>query len=70
MSEVAGSSSKSLLLQTVALFEALLARFKGLQAELGARAGAGEFNRKQVEEELKGKEEREGERDGVGNKAP
>merc|ERR1711971_990861 len=32
--EVAGPSSKSLLLQTVALFEALLARIKELQTEL------------------------------------
>lgn len=33
MSQVPGTSSKSLLIQTVALFEALLARIKDLQAE-------------------------------------
>ena len=33
MTEVQGTSSKSLLIQTVALFEALLARIKDLQAE-------------------------------------
>ena len=60
--EVAGSSSKSLLLQTVALFEALLARIKGLQAELAELSG------KQVEVEKKGMDKgNRGGRDGVGN---
>ena len=43
--EVAGPSSKSLLLQTVALFEALLARIKELQTELT------QLKRKEEEEE-------------------
>ena len=45
--EVAGPSSKSLLLQTVALFEALLARIKELQTELT------QLKRKEEEEEEK-----------------
>ena len=45
--EVAGPSSKSLLLQTVALFEALLARIKELQTELA------QLKRKEEEEEEK-----------------
>ena len=40
--EVAGPTSKSLLLQTVALFEALLARIKELQTELGQLKKKGE----------------------------
>ena len=48
--EVSGPSSKSLLLQTVALFEALLARIKELQGELAEL-------RKKEKEEVKREEE-------------
>ena len=51
--EVAGPSSKSLLLQTVALFEALLARIKELQTEVA---------------EMRKKEEDEVEKEMVGDK--
>merc|ERR1719422_2856801 len=51
--EVAGPSSKSLLLQTVALFEALLARIKELQTEVA---------------EMRKKEEEEVEKEMVGDK--
>ena len=44
--EVAGPSSKSLLLQTVALFEALLVRIKELQEELGRFRRKAEEDRK------------------------
>ena len=49
--EVAGPSSKSLLLQTVALFEALLARIKELQTELT------QLKQKEEEEEEKERED-------------
>merc|ERR1719394_380619 len=51
--EVAGPTSKSLLLQTVALFEALLARIKELQGEVEELRKKGEEEERREEEEGK-----------------